>query len=133
MQPLLETDYKKYVYIKYMILIYIKIFYITTDLLSIINIYSKVWSVVKATSEDTTNLLSFFLKKDLMVLQQVQRAFTVDALVSSHPLSSKEDEVVTPGQIDELFDTITYSKVSFMCKLKITLLSSVKLQCFISC
>ncbi|XP_050971956.1 aminopeptidase N isoform X2 [Labeo rohita] len=48
--------------------------------------------------------------KDLMVLQQVQRAFTVDALVSSHPLSSKEDEVVTPGQIDELFDTITYSK-----------------------
>ncbi|XP_073693463.1 aminopeptidase N-like [Garra rufa] len=48
--------------------------------------------------------------KDLMVLQQVQRAFAIDALVSSHPLSSKEDEVVTPDQIDQLFDTITYSK-----------------------
>ncbi|KAK9971385.1 hypothetical protein ABG768_024755 [Culter alburnus] len=48
--------------------------------------------------------------KDLMVLQQVQRAFAVDALVSSHPLSSREDEVITPDQIDELFDTITYSK-----------------------
>ncbi|KAK2913418.1 hypothetical protein Q8A67_001817 [Cirrhinus molitorella] len=48
--------------------------------------------------------------KDLMVLQQVQRAFAVDALVSSHPLSSNEDEVVTPDQIDQLFDTITYSK-----------------------
>uniref|UniRef100_A0A8C2C5B9 Aminopeptidase n=1 Tax=Cyprinus carpio TaxID=7962 RepID=A0A8C2C5B9_CYPCA len=48
--------------------------------------------------------------KDLMVLQQVQRAFEVDALVSSHPLSSQEDEVITPDQIDQLFDTITYSK-----------------------
>uniref|UniRef100_A0A671KT52 Aminopeptidase n=1 Tax=Sinocyclocheilus anshuiensis TaxID=1608454 RepID=A0A671KT52_9TELE len=48
--------------------------------------------------------------KDLMVLQQVQRAFGVDALVSSHPLSSREDEVITPDQIDQLFDTITYSK-----------------------
>uniref|UniRef100_A0A8C1Q2P2 Aminopeptidase n=1 Tax=Cyprinus carpio TaxID=7962 RepID=A0A8C1Q2P2_CYPCA len=48
--------------------------------------------------------------KDLMVLQQVQRAFAVDALVSSHPLSSREDEVITPDQISQLFDTITYSK-----------------------
>uniref|UniRef100_A0A671SHD3 Aminopeptidase n=1 Tax=Sinocyclocheilus anshuiensis TaxID=1608454 RepID=A0A671SHD3_9TELE len=48
--------------------------------------------------------------KDLMVQQQVQRAFGVDALVSSHPLSSREDEVITPDQIDQLFDTITYSK-----------------------
>ncbi|XP_016366274.1 aminopeptidase Ey-like [Sinocyclocheilus rhinocerous] len=48
--------------------------------------------------------------KDLMVQQQVQRAFVVDALVSSHPLSSREHEVITPDQIDQLFDTITYSK-----------------------
>uniref|UniRef100_A0A671SFY3 Aminopeptidase n=1 Tax=Sinocyclocheilus anshuiensis TaxID=1608454 RepID=A0A671SFY3_9TELE len=65
--------------------------------------------------------------KDLMVQQQVQRAFGVDALVSSHPLSSREDEVITPDQIDQLFDTITYSKVFIMCQkqLEITLLSSV--------
>lgn len=56
------------------------------------------------------------LKKDLMVQQQVQRAFDVDALVSSHPLSSREDEVITPDQIDQLFDTITYSKVFIMCQ-----------------
>uniref|UniRef100_A0A8C1WMZ1 Aminopeptidase n=1 Tax=Cyprinus carpio TaxID=7962 RepID=A0A8C1WMZ1_CYPCA len=64
--------------------------------------------------------------KDLMVLQQVQRAFAVDALVSSHPLSSREDEVITPDQISQLFDTITYSKVSIMCQrqLEITLLNS---------
>lgn len=35
----------------------------------------------------------------------------VDALASSHPLSSPADEVQTPAQISELFDTITYSKV----------------------
>ncbi|XP_001922987.2 aminopeptidase N isoform X1 [Danio rerio] len=48
--------------------------------------------------------------KELMVLQQVYRAFTVDALVSSHPLSSREDAVNTPQQIEELFDAVTYSK-----------------------
>uniref|UniRef100_A0A8C1Q5B0 Aminopeptidase n=1 Tax=Cyprinus carpio TaxID=7962 RepID=A0A8C1Q5B0_CYPCA len=69
--------------------------------------------------------------KDLMVLQQVQRAFAVDALVSSHPLSSREDEVITPDQISQLFDTITYSKVSIMCQrqLEITLLNSDIYQC----
>uniref|UniRef100_A0A3B3Z706 Uncharacterized protein n=1 Tax=Periophthalmus magnuspinnatus TaxID=409849 RepID=A0A3B3Z706_9GOBI len=35
----------------------------------------------------------------------------VDALASSHPLSSKEDEILRPEQISELFDAITYSKV----------------------
>ncbi|XP_026071988.1 aminopeptidase N-like [Carassius auratus] len=48
--------------------------------------------------------------KELMVQQQVQRAFAVDSLVSSHPLSSREDEIITPDQISQLFDTITYSK-----------------------
>ncbi|XP_057191939.1 aminopeptidase N isoform X2 [Triplophysa rosa] len=48
--------------------------------------------------------------KDLMVLHELQAVFEVDALVSSHPLSSREDEIATPDQINELFDTITYSK-----------------------
>ncbi|XP_067301289.1 aminopeptidase N [Pseudorasbora parva] len=48
--------------------------------------------------------------KDLMVLQQVQRAFAADALVYSHPLTSREDEIFTPWHIHGLFDVITYSK-----------------------
>ncbi|KAM7396135.1 hypothetical protein PAMP_019203 [Pampus punctatissimus] len=48
--------------------------------------------------------------KDLMVLNDVQRVFAVDALASSHPLSSKEEDIKTPAQISELFDAISYSK-----------------------
>ncbi|XP_013878435.1 aminopeptidase N [Austrofundulus limnaeus] len=48
--------------------------------------------------------------KDLMVLDHVHKVFAVDALSSSHPLSSKEDSVVLPEQIMEQFDTISYSK-----------------------
>uniref|UniRef100_A0A3B5M8L4 Aminopeptidase n=1 Tax=Xiphophorus couchianus TaxID=32473 RepID=A0A3B5M8L4_9TELE len=49
--------------------------------------------------------------KDLIVLDDVQKVFAVDALVSSHPLTSKEDSINLPGQIMEQFDTISYSKV----------------------
>ncbi|XP_052016126.1 aminopeptidase N [Apodemus sylvaticus] len=55
-------------------------------------------------AEPTWNL------KDLIVLNDVYRVMAVDALASSHPLSSPADEVNTPAQISELFDTITYSK-----------------------
>uniref|UniRef100_A0A3B5M895 Aminopeptidase n=1 Tax=Xiphophorus couchianus TaxID=32473 RepID=A0A3B5M895_9TELE len=48
--------------------------------------------------------------KDLIVLDDVQKVFAVDALVSSHPLTSKEDSINLPGQIMEQFDTISYSK-----------------------
>ncbi|MCJ8734507.1 hypothetical protein PDJAM_G00236430 [Pangasius djambal] len=48
--------------------------------------------------------------KDLIVLYDVHRVFAVDALASSHPLSSKEDEVLRPEQISEVFDAISYSK-----------------------
>ncbi|XP_060783107.1 alanyl (membrane) aminopeptidase b, tandem duplicate 1 [Neoarius graeffei] len=48
--------------------------------------------------------------KDLIVLHDVHRVFAVDALASSHPLSSKEDEVLRPEQISEVFDAISYSK-----------------------
>lgn len=51
------------------------------------------------------------LQKDLMVLNDVYRVMAVDALTSSHPLSSPADEVKSPAQISELFDSITYSKV----------------------
>ncbi|KAM6202406.1 aminopeptidase N [Rhynchocyon petersi] len=55
-------------------------------------------------AEPTWNL------KDLIVLNEVYRVMAVDALASSHPLSSPEDEVNTPAQISELFDSISYSK-----------------------
>ncbi|XP_052399868.1 aminopeptidase N [Carassius gibelio] len=48
--------------------------------------------------------------KDLIVLNDVHRVFAIDALASSHPLSSKEEEVQRPEQISEVFDTISYSK-----------------------
>lgn len=51
------------------------------------------------------------LQPDMMVLNEVIRAMDVDALASSHPLSSKEDDVQTPEDIMQLFDTVTYSKV----------------------
>ncbi|KAG7263691.1 hypothetical protein CRUP_007759 [Coryphaenoides rupestris] len=49
-------------------------------------------------------------QKDLIVLSDVHRVFAVDALASSHPLSSKEDDIQRPEQISELFDAISYSK-----------------------
>ncbi|XP_033823587.1 aminopeptidase N-like [Periophthalmus magnuspinnatus] len=48
--------------------------------------------------------------KDLIVLNDVHRVFAVDALTSSHPLSSKEEDIQKPEQISELFDAISYSK-----------------------
>lgn len=57
-----------------------------------------------AYAEPTWNLT------DLIVQNEVYRVMAVDALASSHPLSSPEDEVNTPAQISELFDSITYSK-----------------------
>lgn len=50
-------------------------------------------------------------QKDLIVLNDVHRVFAIDALASSHPLSSKEEEIQRPEQISEVFDTISYSKV----------------------
>ncbi|XP_053320874.1 aminopeptidase N-like isoform X2 [Spea bombifrons] len=48
--------------------------------------------------------------KDLIVLYDVHRVMAIDALASSHPLTSKEEEVNTPAEISELFDAISYSK-----------------------
>uniref|UniRef100_A0A8D3EG09 Aminopeptidase n=1 Tax=Scophthalmus maximus TaxID=52904 RepID=A0A8D3EG09_SCOMX len=48
--------------------------------------------------------------KDLIILNDVHRVFAVDALTSSHPLSSEEDSIVLPDQIIEQFDVISYSK-----------------------
>nr|XP_046250906.1 aminopeptidase Ey-like [Scatophagus argus] len=48
--------------------------------------------------------------KDLIVLDDIHRVFAVDALTSSHPLTSKEDSIILPEQISEQFDVISYSK-----------------------
>lgn len=45
----------------------------------------------------------------------------VDALASSHPLSSKEEDILRPAQISELFDSITYSKVWYMTHMTLSL------------
>lgn len=56
---------------------------------------------------------SFFSlwQKDLIVLQDLQWVLAVDALTSSHPLSSDESSIMLPEQISEQFDAISYSKV----------------------
>ncbi len=51
-------------------------------------------------------------QKEQMILYDLQSAFAVDSLTSSHPLSRKEEEVNTPSEISEMFNTISYSKVS---------------------
>ncbi|NWY55925.1 AMPN Aminopeptidase, partial [Chionis minor] len=48
--------------------------------------------------------------KDLMVLNEVYAVMATDALASSHPLSFLENEINTPAQISEVFDSIAYSK-----------------------
>ncbi|NWU38339.1 AMPN Aminopeptidase, partial [Hylia prasina] len=48
--------------------------------------------------------------KDLMVLNELHAVMATDALASSHPLSFREDEINTPAQISEVFDSIAYSK-----------------------
>uniref|UniRef100_A0A8C3AP07 Aminopeptidase n=1 Tax=Cyclopterus lumpus TaxID=8103 RepID=A0A8C3AP07_CYCLU len=48
--------------------------------------------------------------KDKIILSDVHKVFAVDALASSHPLSRREEEVNTPAQISEMFNTISYSK-----------------------
>ncbi|XP_077329964.1 aminopeptidase N-like [Lithobates pipiens] len=47
---------------------------------------------------------------DLLVLYDTHRVMAVDALASSHPLTSPEEEVQTPSDISGLFDSIAYSK-----------------------
>ncbi|KAM3625855.1 uncharacterized protein V6R79_018655 [Siganus canaliculatus] len=48
--------------------------------------------------------------RDLIVLNEITDVMGVDALASSHPLSSKEEDVQTPEDMTQLFDSITYSK-----------------------
>ncbi|KAI4894399.1 hypothetical protein NFI96_008553, partial [Prochilodus magdalenae] len=54
--------------------------------------------------------LKWWNEKDLIVLDDIHRVFAVDALASSRPLSSKEEDITRPEQISEVFDTISYSK-----------------------
>ncbi|XP_032376129.1 aminopeptidase N-like [Etheostoma spectabile] len=49
--------------------------------------------------------------KDVMVLNELIGVMAVDALASSHHLSSKEEDMLKPEHISALFDSITYSWV----------------------
>uniref|UniRef100_A0A673LRJ6 Aminopeptidase n=1 Tax=Sinocyclocheilus rhinocerous TaxID=307959 RepID=A0A673LRJ6_9TELE len=55
--------------------------------------------------------------KDQTILYDLQRAFAVDSLTSSHPLSRKKEEVNTPSEISEMFSTISYSKGAAVLKM----------------
>uniref|UniRef100_A0A8C2KTD7 Aminopeptidase n=1 Tax=Cyprinus carpio TaxID=7962 RepID=A0A8C2KTD7_CYPCA len=49
--------------------------------------------------------------RDLIVLREIQTAFQVDSLNSSHPLSLQENYIQTSAEIIDLFDDITYRKI----------------------
>lgn len=65
-----------------------------------------------ATKLNTKIPLCIF-QTDLIVLNEIIGVMGVDALTSSHPLSSKEEDILTPAHINQLFDSITYSKVQY--------------------
>lgn len=46
-------------------------------------------------------------------MNEIIGVMAVDALATSHPLSSKEEDIMTPADISQLFDSITYSKVQY--------------------
>lgn len=46
-----------------------------------------------------------------MVLNELHSVMATDALTTSHPLTFSEDEINTPAEISEVFDSIAYSKV----------------------
>uniref|UniRef100_A0A7N8XZC6 Aminopeptidase n=1 Tax=Mastacembelus armatus TaxID=205130 RepID=A0A7N8XZC6_9TELE len=55
--------------------------------------------------------------KELIVLNEIIGVMAVDALASSHPLSSNEKDIMRPDLITELFDSITYNHCSQMCQI----------------
>lgn len=70
------------------------------------------WRDAWVTSSQASLLMAVgHLQQDLIVLNDVYRVMAVDALASSHPLSTPAEEINTPSQISELFDAISYSKV----------------------
>lgn len=62
-------------------------------------------------SQATPLMVAGYFQKDLLVVDEMYTVMAVDALASSHPLSTPAQEISTPAQISELFDSISYSKV----------------------
>lgn len=50
-------------------------------------------------------------QSDLFVMKEIFPVMESDAFGSSRPLSCKEEDVVTPKDINRMFSSITYSKV----------------------
>lgn len=59
----------------------------------------------------SSELCLCFPQKDMYAMEDLHVAFQEDALVSSHPLSPSEEDLLTTSQIIAVFDSITYSKV----------------------
>ncbi len=55
----------------------------------------------------------WIFQKDLIVLNEIIGVMGVDALASSRPLTSNEEDIQTPADIGQLFDSITYNKVQY--------------------
>lgn len=62
--------------------------------------------------EDIWYILLFDFQRDLLVMNEILGVMAVDASASSHPLSADEEDIVTPYDIQQQFDGITYDKVN---------------------
>uniref|UniRef100_A0A8C1G515 Aminopeptidase n=1 Tax=Cyprinus carpio TaxID=7962 RepID=A0A8C1G515_CYPCA len=61
--------------------------------------------------------------RDLIVLREIQTAFQVDSLNSSHPLSLQENYIQTSAEIIDLFDDITYRKGAALLRMLATFMT----------
>lgn len=60
-------------------------------------------------SSSFLSLITISFQMDQFVIEKTQPALQLDSLPSSHPISVKVDD---PSEIESIFDTISYSKVS---------------------
>lgn len=60
-------------------------------------------------------------QRDLIVLREIQTAFQVDSLNSSHPLSMQENYIQTSSEIVALFDDVAHKKVGINTFLNVTI------------
>ena len=57
-------------------------------------------------TESVANIIPSWQMREQFLVEDQQRAFSVDSLLSTHPVVN--DPVLTSSDISEMFDTITY-------------------------
>ncbi|XP_023811250.1 aminopeptidase N [Oryzias latipes] len=58
-----------------------------------------------------------FKIKDILIMRDLHEALKEDALITSRPLAVLPDDVQTPSEIKEMFDTVSYSKGAMLLRM----------------